>query len=136
FQPGDTDLWAIEVDADTGRKTSDAIRFTNSKEGVLYPLDISEDAKRMLVLREQDEFTLQAAKPGPHRGSFAIQRLAPDRWPNRLDSWTRDGKAVIFESERSGKSAILQENVTDKTLNTLMSGNEDYYGAVQSADGR
>ena len=134
FQVGDTDLWTIKVDPNTGRKAGEPVRLTNSKE-IYYPADVSADGKRMAVLVEHDENTTQLGRIDGN-GNFTSRLLSKDRWLNFVNGWTQDGRAVILQSNRNGKWASFEHSLHDDTLKTIMSGNEDYFRTVQSPDGQ
>ena len=132
----DSDLWSIATDPDTGRKIAEPIRLTGWRNVQPVPNDASGDGKRLVVLQLRQEDTVYLGDLGFGSRAFSAQRLTDDHWGNLVDSWTPDSKAVIFESNRNGKWGIYQENLHDKTVKTLLSGNEDYNNAVFSPDGQ
>ena len=62
FRRGDTELWAIEADPNTGRKTGEPTQLT-SLGRILYPASATADGKHLVVSAERDENTMQLARP-------------------------------------------------------------------------
>ena len=135
FQPKDAEIWALEADPNTGRKLAEPTRLTSTGK-ILYPTSITADGRRLVVLAEQDEHTMQLAQLDPRRKAFSLQLLSSDRWPNMVSGWTRDGHAVIFSSNRTGKWGIYRNDVGSKTTTGIFSGDENYTRAIQSSDGQ
>jgi hypothetical protein len=66
---------------------------------------------------------------------FNPRRLTLEEWNNWLVDWTRDSKALLFHSIRSGRYSILQQRIDQQTPEILLSGAENYRRPVFSPAG-
>src|SRR5262249_53594877 len=125
----------IEADPNTGKRIGEPARLTSLGK-ILYPASATADGKRLVVLAEQDEHTIQVARLDPRHKALSLQLLVSDHWSNFVNGWTRDGHAVLFTSNRSGKSGIYQQDAGSKTITGILSGDENYSRPIQSSDGQ
>jgi serine/threonine protein kinase/Tol biopolymer transport system component len=132
----DSDLWSIATNPDTGRRESEPVRLTTWRSANPHPSAASQDGKRLVVLRQPLDTNIYIGAASSRDHAFSPQRLSTDNWTNVVNAWTRDSKAVIFESYRNGRWAIFQQAVADKTAHALVSGDEDYYDGALSPDGQ
>ena len=87
----------------------------------------SADGKRltyMSLARSSDVVYLGNLELGAK--TFNPQRLTLDEWDSQPSDWTRDSKAVLFYSIRSGRFAILKQRIDQQTPEILLSGAENY----------
>lgn len=63
------------------------------------------------------------------------QRLTLDENSNLLSSWTPDGKAVLFSSNRNGQWDIYKQNITERVAEPILTGGGDKGPLGYSADG-
>ena len=84
----------------------------------------SADGKRFtyLSLRVSDAIYLGNLESGAK--AFDPRRLTPDGWDSWPEDWTRDSKAVLFDSIRGGLRAILKQRIDQRTPEILLSGAE------------
>jgi Tol biopolymer transport system component len=132
----DSDLWSSATNPDTGRRESEPVRLTTWKTANPHPAAASQDGKRLVVLRQPLDTNIYIGAASSRDHAFSPQRLSTDNWTSVVNGWTRDSKAVIFESYRNGRWAIFQQAVGDKAAHALVSGDEDYYDGVLSPDGQ
>jgi Tol biopolymer transport system component len=132
----DSDLWSIATNPDTGRRESEPVRLTTWRSANPHPSAASQDGKRLVVLRQPLDTNIYIGAASSRDHAFSPQRLSTDNWTSVVNGWTRDSKAVIFESYRNGRWAIFQQAVGDKAAHALVSGDEDYYEGALSPDGQ
>jgi len=130
----DFNIWAVATDPGSGRPLSPPGRVTNgAREAANF--QASADGKRFTYLssRSSDAVYLGNLKPGAR--TFNLRRLTLDQWNNWPADWTRDSKALLFESSRSGRFAILKQRIDQQTAEILLSGAENYRNPVFSPTG-
>src|SRR5215469_13927798 len=88
FKLGDTELWAINADPNTGRKEGEPTQLTSLGK-ILYPISATADGKRLVVLEERQEYTMQLARLHQRPNAFTVELLNSDHWVNIVDGWTR-----------------------------------------------
>jgi serine/threonine protein kinase/Tol biopolymer transport system component len=130
----DFNFWAVATDPVSGRAASPSARLIN---GALEAQEFhaSADGKRFtyLSLRSSDAVYLGNLKPGAR--TFNPRRLTLDQWNNWPTDWTRDSKALLFESSRSGRFAILKQRIDGQTPEVLLAGAESRLDPTFSSTG-
>ncbi|MGO9084750.1 MAG: protein kinase domain-containing protein [Terriglobales bacterium] len=130
---GDINLWAIQADAGTGRRIGNPTRLTSWRNFEALGPQASADGKRLIAARKHVESQTYLGALG--NKTLTPRRLTLDGWRNAVWTWTRDSKAILFESNRNDKWTILKQDVDAKTPETLITGSENYFYPVLSADG-
>jgi len=122
---GDTNVWAMPLDAKTGLASGERVRITNGPDHKPV-MDASADGKKILFLRtniqpavyvsEIDRKTKTVGRP---------ERLTLDDRRNLPYEWTPDGNSVLYISNREGKFHIYKQTVEQGTPELLdTAGNE------------
>jgi serine/threonine protein kinase len=131
------DLWSIATNPDTGKRESEPVRLTTWRSANPHLISAaSQDGKRLVVLRTPVDTNIYIGTASSRNHAFSPQRLSTDNWTSVVNGWTRDSKAVIFDSYRNGRWAIFQQAVGDKAAHALVAGDEDYYDGALSPDGQ
>ncbi len=130
-------IWAINVDLNTGRPLGKPERVTN---WVGYtaetPFMHSADGRRLTFSKERIQDTVKIAELDRETGKLGpIRRLTNDDWHDFVQSWTPDSKSVLFKSERNHTSTIYMQSVTGTNPQALISGPEGYANPIFSPDG-
>lgn len=116
----DSNVWSIALDQ-RGHAAGTAVRITASPDEVAN-LSATADGKRIAVTKNSinpDVYVVELQGKGTRLG--ASTRLTLD---NRRDfpfSWTPDGKAVLFSSDRDGVYHIFKQQI-DQTVPELFVG--------------
>ena len=63
------------------------------------------------------------------------RRFTLDNRGSYPNGWTRDSRAIIFSSNRSGKSEVFKQGLNDSVGEAVVQGPEDSYNAGLSPDG-
>jgi len=87
-------------------------------------VEAGADGKRLIVLKLHNEDAIFTAKLGPGARGFTPQRLTLESWESNVVDWTKDSRAVVFESLRGGRWSILRQEVDQTTPRPLISGSE------------
>jgi eukaryotic-like serine/threonine-protein kinase len=132
---GDSELWAIRTDPGTGKQSGDATRLAGWKNfQMVYP-QASGDGKRMIVTKSHTESRIYLGDLAFGNAQFTPHRFTADGWYNVVRDWTKDSKAIVFDSRRYGRWSIFRQDIGAKTPETLIGGSENYFYPKVSAQG-
>jgi Tol biopolymer transport system component len=133
---GETDLWALKVDPRTGKVSGEPDRITSWGGSFFIGLDVTADGKRLAALRAH---TQQNVWVGDIREKAtrleAPRRLTVEDSDDRPSSWTPDGKAVLFFSDRDGRFHIFRQAINQTRAEAVTAGPEDDLRPVVTPDG-
>ncbi len=134
-QSADLDLWAIRADPGTGKPNGAGSRLAGWKGFFAADPMASADGKRLIASKYHVESGIYLGDLASGNKAFTPRRFTPDGWYNVVTTWTKDSKAILFHSKRNGRWAIFKQAVVTQTPETLISGSEDYFYPVLSAQG-
>jgi serine/threonine protein kinase/Tol biopolymer transport system component len=128
-------LWAIMTDLRTGKAIGKPAKITNWFGVSPYAASISQDSSRLAVLKmhvRDDVYVGELADKGtrlhvPRRLTLSDSRDFPD-------VWMRDGRSILFESNRTGKFQIYRQQLDQETAERLIQGPDDEKSAELSPD--
>jgi Tol biopolymer transport system component len=116
-------LWGIKTDLATGaflgrpRK----IASVTGDGATLVGLSVTANGKEGMVLRRSDQNSIFIGDFDPSSPRITnIRRLTLDERTNYPHAWTADGRAVIFESDRSGNFDLFKQDISRRTPETLV----------------
>jgi DNA-binding winged helix-turn-helix (wHTH) protein/Tol biopolymer transport system component len=134
---GDTEsnFWARIADPSTGKPRGDAKRLAGWKDFRARDPQASADGKRLVADRSHTENVIYLGDLAFGNKGFTPHRFTPDDWYNAVWAWTKDSKAILFDSKRNGRRAIFEQNIDGKTPETLIAGSGNYFLARLSAQG-
>jgi serine/threonine protein kinase/Tol biopolymer transport system component len=130
----DCNIWAIATDPESGKPVSPpALLTTGVREAKSF--GASADGKRFIYMptHTNDAVYLGGLQLGAKM--FSPQRLTLDEWNSVPSDWTRDSKAVLYYSIRSGRAVILKQQIDQQTPEILLSSAESYRWPVLSPTG-
>jgi serine/threonine protein kinase/Tol biopolymer transport system component len=132
----DSNLWEVDVDTQTGKPEGKPARITNwAGFSFAYPTGTA-DGKHLAFLKlsyESDVYVAELQAGGTRL--TAPRRLTLDErndWPT---AWTADSRAVIFSSDRNGRSQVFKQNLDRETAEVIAAGPDDYLVPRLSPDG-
>lgn len=131
-------LWELRVDPGSGELREQPHKLTNWAGSSLYWFSSTTDGKNLVFLKstglgsiyvgdfDQNSFTLKT----PQRLTFT------EAFDYPMD-WTADGKAVIFNSNRTGHWSIYKQSLNQESSEMLVRGAEgaEDYSPKVSPDG-
>jgi eukaryotic-like serine/threonine-protein kinase len=133
--PEDLVNQAIVVDPQTGRPSGKPAEITTwGAQSV--PVSVSRDGRRLVVVKDhsrQDVFVGELKQGGATMDSPT--RLTVSESNDYPSAWTRDSKAVVFESNRTGRSQIFRQTLGEDTAQPLIQGPDDEDNAEMSPEG-
>jgi serine/threonine protein kinase len=130
----DYDIWAVAVEPGSGKQVGVPERVANVV-GDAENFGASADGKRFIYMSMRSSEAVYLSNLERGAGKINSSRLTVDKWDNMADAWTRDSKAILFQSIRSGRSAILKQRIDQQTAEILLSGAESYQQATFSPAG-
>ena len=133
---GETDLWAVRVDPRTGKVSGKPDRITSWGGSFFIGLDVTADGKRLAALRAHAQLDVWVGdiRENPTRLE-APRRLTVEDSDDRPSSWTPDGKAVLFSSDRDGRFHIFRQAIDQTRAEAVTAGPEDDLWPVLTPDG-
>ena len=132
----DSSLWEIQVDPKTGRPLSQPRRITKWAGIDVAVLNGTTDGKRLAVLKmsgQSDVFVGEWEAKGLRLKN--PRRLTLDERNDVPSAWTRDGKAVLFHSDRNGQFDIFKQALDQETAEPVVTGPGNKHDPVLSPDG-
>jgi WD40 repeat protein len=121
---GDTNLWAIQLKAETGLPSGRPVRITNDRDAI-EGLSADAEGKRLALLRSNSQADVYVAElEGRGERLSTPQRLTLDQREDYPTTWTPDSKTVLFLSDRDGPFRIFKQSI-GKTQSELLVGGDD-----------
>ena len=119
---GDTNVWAMPLDAKSGLASGERARITNGPDHKPV-MDASADGKKILFLRTNIQPAVYVSQIDKKTKTVdRPERLTLDDRRNLPYEWTPDGKAVLYISNREGKFRIYKQTVGEGSPDLLDTG--------------
>jgi Tol biopolymer transport system component/DNA-binding winged helix-turn-helix (wHTH) protein len=132
---GDSNLWAVGIDAHNGRTLGDAVRITSGPDKKLLP-SLSANGKQLTFLRWRGEPHVYVADLDAGGDHLSLPRaLSLDEGRNLPYAWTPDGKSVLFTSDRDGPMHIFRQGPDQRAPDLLVGGPDSVQIARLNPDG-
>jgi serine/threonine protein kinase/Tol biopolymer transport system component len=132
----DSNLWDVRVDAG-GRPSGKPTRVTKWAGFSLAGPNASADGKRLVFRRvnAQADVYVGDLEPGGRHLKTPPRRLTLDERNDLPTGWTPDSKAVLIQSDRSGKLGIYKQALDQDSAEPLVADQKEKNGPRLSADG-
>jgi len=118
------------------RAGAPAVSMLKTRDEWSGTLNLSADGKRLVFVRMRKQWAGEVGELGA--GSRSLKpprRLTLDDRDSLLSWWTRDSKAVLFYSNRNGKTEIFRQGLDDTVTETVVSGPAKAWCPQPSPDG-
>lgn len=117
-------LWQVKTDVTTGAFLGAPRRITGpagENDIQISNMSATTDGKLVMVLREsvQKAVFVGDFAPSPPRIT-GVHRLTLDERTNYPHAWTRDSRAVIFESNRNGSFDLFKQYIDRRMPETIV----------------
>ncbi len=132
----EANLWQIGVNTPAGKPVGKPKRLTHWAGVDVKGLSASADGTRLVVRKEtypSQVYIAELAASG--KCMRPPQHLTNDEAVDWGTAWTADSKAVLFTSERDGKSGIFKQAITENAAQPLIEARENANLARLSPDG-
>lgn len=129
-------LWSVAVDPDSGVPSGEPVRLTNWDNVWAMAPSISRDGKRLIAVKFhlwQDVILSDFDRGGTSslRNSFPLTQNDSN---NYATWWSRDGKFLLIESDRSGRFQIYRQPVHQEKAEILNPNQQLQFGAEVTPD--
>jgi len=135
-------LWEILVDPQTGNPLGKLRRLTSWNCVHLGNLTINRDATRLALLKWNIWSAVYLGQLRDKGTALASVKRFTDSenqpfvdWSTPAE-WTRDGKAILFSSNRTGRYQVFKQELGLDTPKLLIQGSSDEAGAQVTPDGK
>jgi Tol biopolymer transport system component len=132
-------LWVVRVEPQEGKAAGKPEQLTQGKGEAasnlgttsLGDLTISADGKRLSFLRTYSWQDVYVGELGPHGASIKpARRFTLDNRGSCPNDWTRDSQAILFSSNRTGKSEVFRQALKETVPEAIVEGPGDYNAAI------
>jgi Tol biopolymer transport system component/DNA-binding winged helix-turn-helix (wHTH) protein len=136
FRLADENLWQVMADPHTGETSGHPTKITNWFSTLPILLSASNDATRLVLTQAHVRDDLYIGEL-EHNGTVlqSPKRLTVNDSENYADSWSRDAKALLFESDRMGRVQIFRQQIQQDSPESFILGPDDERAATLSPDG-
>jgi Tol biopolymer transport system component len=133
---GSDSLWEIGVDPRT-RQPSNPRRLTNDIGFSVFDLSATADGKLLAYVwqRQQSDVYWGGLEDNGTRLEEPV-RLTLDERMDWLGGWSRNGKSLLFFSDRNGDFDIFRQGITDRDAEPIVVGSDEKRAPRLSPDGR
>jgi serine/threonine protein kinase/Tol biopolymer transport system component len=119
-------LWHVRVDATTGHVIGKPSQLTEDSNFRLWNTTCAADGRRLSVIKNRTWNDIYVAQL--YSDEFkptSPRRLTLDNRGSSIGAWTPDSKAVLFQSERSGRSQVFRQRIDSDSAELVTSGAGD-----------
>jgi serine/threonine protein kinase/Tol biopolymer transport system component len=132
----DQNLWSMVADPRTGRVSGKPSKITNWYGVIPIPEGVSRDGTRLAVWKSRNWNDVWVGELKEHGTRLDTpKRLTLSDTRDLVNAWTPDSRAILFESDRTGKKQIFKQQLDQGTAEPLIQRPEDQQGAGVSSDG-
>jgi eukaryotic-like serine/threonine-protein kinase len=129
-------LWATQVDSQTGEPRGHPRRLTNWAGFCVDSLSAAADGKRLTFRKWSWQGGVFVADFNTNGTRITTpSRLTLSEHINYPNAWTADSKAVLFQSNRNGHWGIFKQSLNEDTAEPIVTGSEDAFEPRLSPDG-
>lgn len=116
-------IWEVTIDSATWRPSGSPQKLTSWAGFSLWDLSTSSDSKRVLFVRKNDQSDVYIGQLSANGSHFAKPaRLTQDDRMDWLGTWTRQGTALVFFSDRNANFDIFEQNVRSSAPEEIVVG--------------
>ena len=135
--PAKHKVWQLRLNPDTREAADRPEQLTAWRDSDIFNLASTTDGRRLTFLTELQWTDMYLGELGTGGVSMkAPRRLARFGTGVRfnLDSWTRDGQAILFESNGNGRQEIFRQRPDESVPESLVATAHDLFMAGMSPD--
>jgi serine/threonine protein kinase len=128
--------WEVMTDLQTGKPSGKPRKIPNWNGLWFGSASVSRDGSRFIVVKShfRDDVYIGQLKDSATRLDSPA-RLTVSESVDNVSAWTRDSKAILFSSNRTGRIQIFKQPLDQDTAEPLFQGPDDELDAEQSPDG-
>jgi len=131
-----SNLWAVTVDAESARVTGEPVQVTEGAGFNVRDVRATSDWTRLTVLRERNQSDVYVAALGDGGRSLEEpSRLTLDDLDDTPSAWSRDGRSVVFWSNRGGFNDVFRQDLDQRVPERLAATGRSEVLGEPSPDG-
>jgi WD40-like Beta Propeller Repeat len=131
------DLWSLNIDSKSLRPIGEPQRLTRWVGYSPGYVSLSADGKRIVTTKGYSQSDVYIAELEANGRKLKAERhLTVDTRSDWPSSWTKDGKEVLYFSDRNGPFNIFKQPESSDKADMLVGGKEDTRAPELSPDGR
>lgn len=135
FNTQDSDIWQVAID-EKGSAVGAAKQITNWPGFGLTRFTASADGSKLAFLRTSFESDVYVSDYDHKKARLSnVRRLTLDEHNDMPTAWTRDGKSVIFFSDRDEPMNIYRQDIDKDSAMALTSDRRFNWGPRLNPDG-
>jgi len=121
----DSNLWQVRLDPRTGQPLDQPSRITNWSGFSFASPTGTADGKHLafVKLHYQTNVYVAELQAGGHKLTMP-RRLTIDERNDQPTAWSRDGRSILFWSDRNGPYQIFQQKIDSPTAELIVGGSE------------
>ena len=130
-------LYELHVDPSSGLTSGEPTRLTHwNPDGPLCP-SATNDGTRLAVVKVRGWSDVYVAElDGADGTEIPARHLALTRTYDSVTGWTHDGREVLFQSDRTGRSNIFRQRLDHDSAEQLFPGSDVQQDAKMTPDGK
>jgi serine/threonine protein kinase len=126
---GNCNFWAVRVNAKTGKPKDDPKRLTDWAGFCMQDPSITADGKQLSFRKLSAQSAVYVVELRANGTRITTpRRLTLSEGEDYPAAWTRDNRAVVFQSYRDSQWKILRQSLEDDATATIATGAEDVGG--------
>jgi eukaryotic-like serine/threonine-protein kinase len=129
-------LWDVSVEPRTGEAAGRPERLAEWSDSYPMDLTIASDGKRLLFLKNRAWEDVYLGELAPDGATMEAPRrfTLDNRGIRDLDTWTPDSQAILFSSDRNGRTEVFRQGLKESVSETVVRGTQDNYASALSPD--
>jgi len=130
------ELWAVRIEPLGGKAAGKPERLAQWTDFAPTEVTVTADGKRLAFVKTLFWQDVYVGELGPDGASIkAPRRLTLDNRGSYLQSWTRDSRALLYDSERNGKMQVFRQGLEETIGHALVQGPDSYGDGAMTPDG-
>jgi serine/threonine protein kinase len=130
-------FWEMRLDGDTGKPIGASRRLTSWSGFCMSGESATADGKKLVFLRWASHFTIYLADlDASSTRVIRSKHFTLNESRDFPGTWTPDGKALVFVSDRGGRFGVYKESLHEDTAQPLATPEEGVRDPVVTPDGK
>jgi Tol biopolymer transport system component/DNA-binding winged helix-turn-helix (wHTH) protein len=117
-------IWLLPMDLQSGKPSGPPHQLTQTGDLPPFQMTFTLDGRKLALVKmrvHDDVYVLDLDRGVPK----TPRRLTLDNHDNTPEVWSSDSRAILFDSDRTGKSELFRQGLNDSIPETVASGGAD-----------
>lgn len=130
------DLWELRIDSRTAGLLDKPRQLTSWSGSCAETMSATSDGKRLVFQQSRRQTTVRVGNWEANGTRLSgTKHLTLNEYVNVAETWTPDGKALVFRSLRDGQLKLFEQALDSDAEKPLVLGADDVAGAAVSPEG-